>query len=380
MAETDRQLAVESHNAELRREALARLLAGIGWSHATRHPLAMDASTRRYERLRRGERTLILMDAPCTNESPPCPPDASAGERLALGWNAVSRLAASRVEAFVAIGRYLRGLGLSAPEVLAFDARHGWAVIEDLGANLYAGAIPAGADEVALYVEAAHALALAQSAPLPASLPASGDADGVEISWPVLEYDETALAANADLFVEWGPRLYPDLAFAPAERMQWERARAELTAEAMTFPRAFTIRDYHAENLIWLPERNGPARVGLLDFQDAVIGWRSWDLVMLLQDARRDVGDAAHQACLRAFFEATGIAEAQFRREFAILGALNALRILGIFSRLIARDGKNKYRAFLAREWGHLRANLAHEALAPLQRLIASRVPVMADA
>lgn len=366
---------IGSSDADARAESLARLLAGIGWADSSRHPLAMDASTRRYERLCLGDRTLILMDAPCGNESPPCPPQASAGERQMLGWNAVSRLAASRVEAFVAIGQYLRGLGVSAPEILAFDARYGWALVEDLGANLYAAAIPAGADETALYAEAARALAIVQDARMPPALSASGEANNIEISWPILDYDEIALAANADLFVEWGPKLYPQLILTPAERAQWDQIRAGLTAEAMTFPRAFTIRDYHAENLIWLPERRGPARVGMLDFQDAVMGWRSWDLVMLLQDARRDVGPAAAKACLRAFFDETGIAETSFRREFAILGALNALRILGIFSRLIARDGKNKYRAFLAREWGHLRSNLAHPALSPLRGLIGSRMP-----
>lgn len=378
MPQTCPNEATESRNAEERAAALARLLAGLGWSDATRHPLAMDASTRRYERLQLGERTLILMDAPCNNESPPCPPHASPREREALGWNAVSRLAASRVEAFVAIGQYLRGLGVSAPEILAFDACHGWAVMEDLGGNLYAGAIPAGADEVTLYAEAARILSLAQGARVPATLPASGEVNHVQLTWPILDYDETALAANADLFVEWGPRLFPRLGLNADERAQWERIRGELIAEAMTFPRAFTIRDFHAENLIWLPERSGTARVGVLDFQDAVMGWRSWDFVMLLQDARRDVGPQAAQVCLRTYFDAAGIAEESFRREFAILGALNALRILGIFSRLIARDGKDKYRAFMAREWGHLQANLGHPALAALHALIAPRIPLPA--
>src|SRR5215468_8620412 len=147
------------------------------------------------------------------------------------------------------------------------------------------------------------------------------------------------------------------------------RARAgrrcdALIVKALGFPRAFTIRDYHAENLLWLPQRSGLRRVGLLDFQDAVRGWRAWDFAMLLHDARRDVSPAAGEAAISAYLDATGADEAEFRRELAVLGAINAMRILGIFSRLAGRDGKQRYLAFMPREWRHLAQTLKHPALA----------------
>lgn len=103
--------------------------------------------------------------------------------------------------------------------------------------------------------------------------------------------------------------------------------------------------------------------MGLLDFQDAVRGWRAWDFAMLLHDARRDVSPAAHEAAIRAYLGATGASEAEFQRELAVLGAINAMRILGVFSRLAGRDGKTRYLSFMPREWGHLARALRHPAL-----------------
>jgi aminoglycoside/choline kinase family phosphotransferase len=335
-------------------------LSASGWSGARRSPLPGDASTRRYERISLGDRQAMLMDAPRGNEDAPCPPGASEAERLALGWNATSRLAASRVEAFAAVGAHLRGLGFSAPEVLAVDPARGLAIVEDLGELLFARAIPEGANEIVLYEAAALLLARLHAAPMPDRLP------GPDGDWPLLPFDGLALSANADLFVDWLPRLEPSAAISGADRARWDQVRAGLVAEALSFPRTFTLRDYHAENLLWLPGRKGVARVGLLDFQDAVQGFRAWDFAMLLQDARRDVSPRASEAAIIAYLDAMGASEAAFRREFAVLGAINAMRILGIFSRLIARDGKTRYRQFMAREWGHLAASLAHPATSEL--------------
>jgi N-acetylmuramate 1-kinase len=347
-----------------RSSAIDAFLTEAGWAGAAREALPMDASTRRYERVRANGRVAMLMDAPRSNESGPCPPDASEAERLALGWNAISRLAASRVEAFAAVSGHLRGLGFSAPEVLAIDVAQGLALVEDLGPSLYAAVIPAQANEIVLYEAAALVLAKLHAAPAPAALA------GPDEPWPLLDFDGLALRANADLFREWAPQLEPSIAFSEGASARWEEVRGALVAEALSFPRAFTIRDYHAENLLWLPARKGVARVGLLDFQDAVRGWRAWDFAMLLQDARRDVTPRAHQACLQAYFEATGAEEAAFQREFAVLGALNALRILGIFSRLVVRDRKPRYLQFMPREWGHLMRCLQHPVAKDLALLL----------
>jgi aminoglycoside/choline kinase family phosphotransferase len=236
-------------------------------------------------------------------ESAPCPPGATPAERRTMGWNATSRLAASRVEAFVAVA-YLESIGACAAAHLRRRLRSGlrgarrpWAIISTRNV------IPQGVDEIALYEEAARVLAHVHSAPPPSRLEGAGGA-----SWPLLDYDALALEVNADLFVEWLPRA-ADVRIDDAARARWEKVRDGLIVKALGFPRAFTIRDYHAENLLWLPERDGLQRVGLLDFQDAVRGWRAWDFAMLLHDARRDVSPAAHEAAIRAYLEATGAAK-----------------------------------------------------------------------
>jgi aminoglycoside/choline kinase family phosphotransferase len=348
-----------------RAPALNDLLAETGFARAERRPLAGDASTRRYERLIGPAGTAILMIAPPSSESPPCPAGADEDARVALGWNACSRLAASRVEAFVAVAGHLQHLGFSAPRIFGVDTVNGYAVIEDLGDALYAEVLRNGADEVGLYEAAAEVLAALHQRPIPRWLPApEGDA------WPLLDYDRLALSVNADLFVEWLPRAMPDIRIDDAASARWERVRDNLIAQALEFPRAFTIRDYHAENLIWLPEREGVRRVGLLDFQDAVRGWRAWDFSMLLHDARRDVSPAAAQASIRRYLSQTGADEAGFAHELCVLGALNTLRILGIFSRLISRDNRPRYREFMPREWGHLARITGHPALSELRDFV----------
>lgn len=358
------------------REALkAAFLAARGWGDARRVSLGGDASTRAYERLYPpAGGSLIFMDQPPKAESPPCPPGAGVEERKALGFNAAYRLAAGRVDAFAACAAHLRALGLSAPRVLAFDADAGLAVLEDLGDGLYAAEIAAGrADEGDLYDAAIDALVVLHATPPPASL----DYDGV--SWPLLTYDDLALRYAQDLFVEWLPKLRP--AFAPdaAALADWEalwtpvRARAEQGAEV------FCHRDYHAENLLWLPERQGAARVGLIDFQDAVKAHRVWDLSMLLHDARRDVSPALEARALGRYFAAhPGLDRAQATSDYHALGALNVARIIGIFARLVVRDGKPKYEAFLPRLWRYLDSCLADPAMTGLKAWFDAHAPAEA--
>lgn len=346
-----------------RETRLTSLLAGVGWDGARREALAGDASTRRYERLYLDGRTAILMDAPRSAESGPCPPEADEATRLQLGWNAISRLAASRVEAFLAVGTHLRDIGLSAPEVIAADAPAGFALLEDLGDDLFAKVIPGQADEAHLYGEAGKVLAHAQAMPVPAVLNGPGG------PWPVLAYDALALRANADLFAEWLPQA-TDIVFSDAQRARFEALRDGLIAQTEQFPRAFTIRDYHAENLLWLPDREGLRGVGLLDYQDALLGWRGWDLSMLLHDARRDVSPFAASAALGAYLSASGAKERDIRAELSVLGALNIMRILGLFARLSARDGKSRYLGFMPRMWGHLAGVLQHPDLAGMAELV----------
>ena len=140
-------------------------------------------------------------------------------------------------------------------------------------------------------------------------------------------------------------------------------------------PRALILRDYHAENLVWLPDRTGAKRVGLLDFQDAVNGWGEWDFAMLLQDARREVTDAAREAAVTAYLDDTGGVRAEFDARLAVLGALNALRVAGVFARLVIRDGKDRYRSFQPRQLRLLARNLDHPALADMRAVMADVAP-----
>jgi aminoglycoside/choline kinase family phosphotransferase len=310
----------------------------------------------------------MLMDAPPL-ESPPCPPGADDEERLRLGWNAVSRLAASRVEAFAAVAGFLNQLGLSAPMVLDQDIPRGLALLEDLGDDLFARAIERDANEAQLYEAAGETLAAVHRAPAPFTLPYRGG------EWPLLSFDHLALSANVDLFVEWMPKRDLDMRVSEQTRLRWERVRENMIARSEDFPRALMLRDTHAENLIWLPQRKGLARVGLLDFQDAVLGWGEWDMSMLLHDARRDVSAAARAAAVRAWLDGTGTRQADFEERLAVLGAMNIMRIMGVFARLVVRDGKPRYDSFQPRLRGLLNETLGHPSLAEARDFVTAVAP-----
>jgi aminoglycoside/choline kinase family phosphotransferase len=346
-------------------------LKAAGLADAVRTPLAGDASTRRYERLTTPSGgSLMLMDQAPAAESRSCDPAWTPAQRHASGWNAVARLSAGRIEAFAAVAGHLRSLGLSAPGIIAVDAAAGLAVLEDFGDDLFARAIAAGAPEEPLYLAAVEALATLHEAPAPDVLAGpAGD-------WPLLLYDETALQGGADLFVEWMPRLKPSLAFDAAAIDEWRAAWAPITARGAAGATVMAHRDYHAENLIRLAHRPGAAGVGLIDFQDAVRAHPSWDLHSLLQDARRDVPPALEARALEHYFDLRPATDREaFLRDYAGLAALNEARILGIFARLIVRDGKPRYGAFMPRMWAHLNANLKTPGLEPVAAWFARHVP-----
>lgn len=346
-------------------------LKAAGLAAAERHPLPGDASTRRYERLVRTDgSTLMLMDAPPAAESAPCDPAWSPDERRLRGWNAMARLAAGRVEAFAACAGWLRAQGLSAPEIVALDAEAGLAVTEDLGDGLFARRIAAGEPEAPLYFAAVDALVRLHEARPPEVL------EGEGARWPLLAYDELALQAGADLFVEWLPRLDPRLAFDDDARAEWARLWAPVVARGAAGATVFAHRDFHAENLLWLPDREGPARVGLIDFQDAVRAHPGWDLHSLLQDARRDVPPQLEAACLERYLAARPQVDREaFLADYAGLAALNEARILGVFARLVVRDGKPRYRAFMPRMWAQLERNLKRPDLSDLRGWFDRHVP-----
>jgi hypothetical protein len=349
----------------------ADFLARAGLANAQRQPLPGDASTRRYERLTTpGGQSLMLMDAPPLAESPPCDPVWSPSQRVAAGWNATARLAAGSVAAFAAVADHLRSIGLSAPMVYALDAPLGLAVVEDFGDDAFARRIAQGADEAELYFAAIDALAILHAAPTPSVLQGPGG------PWPLLTYDAVALKAGADLFVDWLPRLKPELDFGGPARSEWDVLWTDIAQRGEAGARVAAHRDFHAENLIWLPERLGAARVGMIDFQDAVIAHPSWDLHSLLQDARRDVSpELEAQALARYFAHRPELDREAFLGDYAALAALNETRIIGVFARLVARDGKPRYLDFMPRMWRQLDRNLQNPALADLKAWFDRHVP-----
>lgn len=315
-----------------RGDLAAAFLARAGWGAAERRHLAGDASDRSYERLFMNDATAVLMDAPPGKGDDPA--------------------------AFLAIAAHLRGLGLSAPAALAQDLDHGFLLLEDLGDDLFMRCIAADpALELPLTVAAAVVLAHLQAAPAPEGLPDLGAADWAEAA--AFAPDWYGLAATG----------------ARADRTAFTAELGNLIATHADGPRVLILRDYHAENLLWLPRRNGLARVGLLDFQLAQLGQPGYDLVSLVQDARRDVGPEVAEAAVRRFMDLTGAEEATFRPALAVLGAQRALRIIGIFARLCLVAGKPGYLAHLPRVWGQLRQNLSHPALNRLATLCDALLP-----
>ncbi len=350
----------------------AAFLADAGWASATARPLAGDASTRSYVRMIDKGRNALLMIAPPGAEAAACPPEASASERCALGYNAMARLAGPNLFAFLSIGETLRAAGLSAPEIYAVDAANGFALIEDLGDDLYTTAIAAGADEPELYRAAVDALITLRGAGL--TPPPTAD-------YQMLVYDEIAMKAEVDLLAEWfWPHMTGDALSAEqyeAYNTIWSDIIADVSA-----PHLMVLRDYHAENLLWLPNREAAARVGVIDFQDGLFGHAAYDLVSLLEDARRDVDPTLARSVLDYYSQQAvqfpDFDEERLRRDYAILGAQRNAKILGIFARLINRDQKPRYLQFLPRVEAHFRQNLRSPALAELRHFFKDTLPELA--
>lgn len=357
--------------SDTRSALIDAFLADAGWGDAHRTPLNQDASTRYYVRLTRpnGE-TAILMDAPGV-EDDPCPPEADEATRKSMGWNALTRLAASRVDAFIALAGELKDHGLSPPDILAADTANGLALLEDFGEGReFARLIERGAaDELELYTSATDVLSELHQRPTPTAATGHGQ------HWPILDFDAVALRTNADLFAQWMPGFDDKIRWGERAAARWVEERDKLIAEAMKRPRAFTLRDFHAENLIWLPNRSGKARIGLLDFQDAVNGWAAWDLAMLTQDARRAVSPAARDAALSAYTSAMGRNRQDLDEELAIIGTLNALRIAGVFARLVDHYDKRRYLEFLPRQLTLLANNLCHPSVSDMASFISEIAP-----
>lgn len=354
-----------------RTEAMLAFLARAGWGAAKHVPLPGDASTRRYIRLLLNGRPAMLMDQPQSAETPPAAANATPSERRALGYNAVARLAGADCARFVAVAHYLRAMGLSAPEIYAADPTNGFVLIEDLGNGLFADALTNGADERTLYLAAVEVLAKLHARPAPTLLPPDKHLHA---------YDATALLAEVNLLAEWFFPVALGRHGSGAELEEHrELWRATLTPFLRT-PPVFVHRDYHAQNLLWLPGRSNAARVGLIDFQDAVAGAKAYDLVSLIEDARRDVAPALGEAAAVHYLTAMReqgmpLDGAAFAEEMTVFAAQRNAKIVGIFARLFRRDGKPRYLSYLPRVWSYLNRDLEHPALAALKSWYDRAIP-----
>jgi aminoglycoside/choline kinase family phosphotransferase len=360
---------------DARRAARAEFLNTAGWGEARVEPFPGDASTRSYFRLSNGSRRAILMDAPGGAEAPACPPDADPQVRAKLGYNALARLAGPDTAAFASIAGALSARGFSAPRIFEADLDTGFLILEDLGDDLFARVIPARAHEGSLYAAAIDALAAIFRSSFEAEPSAFGK------SWRIQAYDDTALRAETHLFLDW---YAPERGQAPSDaaRADWDRAWGEVFVLLQAHAPGLVLRDYHAENLIWLPDRTAEASVGLLDFQDALFGHPAYDLVSLIEDARRDVPRDLAEPLTRRFFERAQLQDREaFDAAAAVLAAQRNAKILGIFVRLARRDAKPKYLGLLPRVAAHFVRDIGHPALAPVRAAVSEISPhVFAEA
>lgn len=308
-----------------------------GWGAAERQFLAGDASARSYDRLIGRNGTAVLMDAP-----------PHKGEDI---------------RPFVLMARHLSAMGLSAPEIYAEDAQNGFLLLEDLGDDLFARVMAADpATQSPLYQAAVETLAHLQNAPAPAGLP---------------DHSPGFMADAASLAIRW-------YAYAVTGTRQDPNALRDAMARAMarhcTKPPTLVLRDFHAENLLWLPKRSGLARVGLLDFQMGSLGQPEYDLISLLQDARREVPRDLADQMIAHFATITGSDPAQTATACAVLGAQRGLRILGGFTRLSLHFGKPGYVRLIPRVWDHVLTCLANPALTELRAVCADLPPPTPEA
>ena len=308
--------------------AAAEFLHQHGWGDAQLSPVAGDASFRRYSRVREGDRRAILMDAPPPHEDP---------------------------RPFIHIAEYLKNSGFAAPEIFARDLESGLVLLEDFGDQRMREHLDYHPeDEDAIYRQAVDLLRDLHKVPAASIAP----------------YDEAQYLREAHLLTEW---------YCPAQQLDVDADRFDAIWRtllepviAAQHPPVTVMRDYHAENIMLL-ENGG---FGLLDFQDALVGHPGYDLVSMLQDARRDVSDDVEEKMLAYYLSGHSQKEAEeFRSQYAILGAQRNTKIIGIFTRLSVRDGKQRYLDFMPRMWRLLEKDLQHPALAPMAQWFDENIP-----
>jgi len=321
-----------------RQRRLAEFLDANGWQWSDSSPLADDASFRRYRRLKAADRRAVLMDAPPPMED---------------------------IRPFARIARHLRTLGLSAPDVLAENDTLGALVLEDLGDDTFTRLLEAGDDEPALYTLAVDVLIHLHRSTAKIGVP----------NW-LDPYDDDRLIDEAVLLTDW---YLPEMTGEPtpdATRDAYVAAwKSVFSLIPFTSP-TLVLRDFHVDNLMRLEGRTGVAACGILDFQDAVAGSPAYDLMSLVEDARRDIDDTLKSAMIERYLsEFADLDRDRFATAFTILAAQRHAKVIGIFTRLCRRDGKAGYLRHIPRVWRLLEQALEHPALGAVASWFDTCVP-----
>ena len=347
-----------------RMAAVRKFLDESDFGEAERKRVAGDASARSYERLTLGERYVILMNAPRRPDGP--------AVRNGLPYSAIAHLAED-VKPFVALTHGLREQGFSAPEIHAADLDAGFLILEDLGSD---GVVEGDPPEPMgyRYQAAIDALVELHRLVLPDTLPVPPD-----LMHHIPPYDLDALLIEVELLPDWYLP-FRGASLTGRARDTYLALWRDALFPALDARPTWVLRDFHSPNLLWLPERKEFARVGLLDFQDAVMGPPAYDVASLLQDARVDVSEDLEIELLGRYVRARKDADDEFDipgfvQVYSTLAAQRASKILGIFARLDRRDGKPQYLRHLPRVWSYLQRSLAHPTLAALEAWYTENVP-----
>jgi tRNA threonylcarbamoyl adenosine modification protein YjeE len=336
-----------------------------GWDGTQQAYVNGDASPRGYTRLGRGGETAILMDWPRAPDGPPV--------RRGLPYSQIAHLAED-VRPFIAVARALREAGLAAPRIYAEDARRGFLLIEDFGDAVFTRLAADGADMLPLYRLAVDALLLLRKAAPPEAMPVDGGAHRLRA------YDREALHIETELLVDWFLPAISGAETPPATRESFSALWGEQFDWLLAQPGGWLLRDYHSPNLVLRPEGEGLARLGILDFQDALYGHPAFDLVSLLQDARLDLPPALEPELLAYYCDKAAAEDVEFDKDgfiraFRLLGAQRNTKILGIFARLARRDGKRAYLQHMPRVARYLTSDLQHSALTGLKSWYEKELP-----
>ncbi|WP_102959555.1 tRNA (adenosine(37)-N6)-threonylcarbamoyltransferase complex ATPase subunit type 1 TsaE [Mangrovicella endophytica] len=338
--------------------AIRDFLAAARRGHGTRRAFTGDASSRRYETVTTGTETVVLMDSPRRPDGPPI--------RDGLPYSRIAHLAEDVVP-FVAIASALTEQGFAAPEVLSADLDAGLLLIEHLGGETLLDA--EGRPVPDRYEAAALCLAAFNQVAWPHTIPVAPD-----VTYEVPAYDRRALHIETELLTDW---YVPRMRGAPLsddDRARYHGVWNRLFDQLDAAETSIVLRDFHSPNVIWRDEAEGHRRIGIIDFQDALIGPSAYDLASLAQDARVDVSAELEARLVSAYLAARRKAspdfdETGFRRAYAIMAAQRNSKILGIFVRLLERDGKPQYLRHIPRIKGYLKRTLTHPDLGELAAL-----------